>query len=267
MLFLDEDTRRRLQINQAISLAKRPAKPTAKGKLRQLGKKRFNALVGSTARVLQVGEPTKFEFEGACRAGLRSSLCLDGWSWPDADAASAEVVARALTKIGAVRPTWQQGQPEYTQAGFAPILRLRCKHCGNPIPPARIEGSTSTVLYCSAHCSNTASKNFKRLSGERVSRAEHLARCAARSRRLCVRCQKPFQSPQATRLFCSRECSIAERTKYPVIEKQCEQCGRSFTPSRSVRTSGQGGKFCSRGCYHEARAQRAAALGLRCEEM
>src|SRR5690606_16914077 len=80
-----------------------------------------------------------------CRHEMRSGLCLRGWPWADADAAAAEIVAAALNMVGARRPTWQQGQPEYVQFGVVLEERTRCVVCGWKLP----EGHR---LYCSPTC-------------------------------------------------------------------------------------------------------------------
>lgn len=86
--------------------------------------------------------------------GIRSGLILQGgWRWRDADAAARDVVRSALRRIGARRPSWQQGQPEFTQ--FAVLYeRTRCVRCGWKLPEGhrrfcsrRCSGAHFTALY------------------------------------------------------------------------------------------------------------------------
>lgn len=91
-------------------------------------------LIDQTAAIMRRGEPSVFAFEGFMRHGLRSGLCLRGWSWAEADDMAAEVVRLALQQIGAKRPTYQQGQPEWAQDGVILIDRERCIRCGWQLP-------------------------------------------------------------------------------------------------------------------------------------
>lgn len=91
-------------------------------------------LIDQAAAIMRRGEPSVFAFEGLMRHGLRSGLCLRGWSWSDADELAADVVRSALNQIGAKRPTYQQGQPEWTQEGVIMIERERCVRCGWRLP-------------------------------------------------------------------------------------------------------------------------------------
>lgn len=96
-------------------------------------------------RGMETGQPSHFAFEGHLRHVIRSNLCLQGWKWPAADVASAEVVAAALKQVGAKRPPWKEGQPEYVQFGVLMFERTRCVTCGGRLP----EGHK---LYCSRIC-------------------------------------------------------------------------------------------------------------------
>jgi hypothetical protein len=123
---------------------------TEKAKPRRLSKDRRRQLVAIVANILRSGEPTKFTFEATCRHAIRSRLCLQGWRWAEADTIAADIVATALRSIGAQRPAWKEGQPEYTQDGFAPILRTRCAHCGRPLP----DSDGTRRIHCSSVCAN-----------------------------------------------------------------------------------------------------------------
>jgi hypothetical protein len=105
-------------------------------------------IVDAVAEILKRGEPTRFAFEGVCRHGIRSSLCLQGWRWALADRVADDVVSAALDRIGAVRPLWKEAQPEWTQDGHVPIDRLLCRQCSRRLP----EHGSSHMIFCSSQC-------------------------------------------------------------------------------------------------------------------
>lgn len=104
-------------------------------KARKLSSSHRRRLIDGAAVVLRKGDPTPFAFEAFLRHGIRAGLCLRGWRWHEADEAAADVVVAALRQIGAQRPTWKQGQPEWTQEGVALVERTRCIRCGWKLPP------------------------------------------------------------------------------------------------------------------------------------
>jgi hypothetical protein len=103
-------------------------------KVVRINKDRRAHIVRVVAEVLARAEPTAFAFEAVCRYAIRSRLCLAGWRWADADDMPAGIVAAALKKVGAQRPTWKQGQQEWTQDGYGPIERTRCVRCNGRLP-------------------------------------------------------------------------------------------------------------------------------------
>lgn len=128
------------------------AKPKAKARfVARLAKHQRETMTAAVVRILAQGEPTKFAFEGACRHGLRSQLCLEGTAWAAADKFAAAIVGEALRRIGAVRPPWADGQPD--AATFHGTERFYCKNCGRPIPNDRGSyGSGMPVRFCSDLC-------------------------------------------------------------------------------------------------------------------
>jgi hypothetical protein len=131
---------------RAVRLAgsTRPANAVGRGGF-HLSAGTVSRYVGVLAPILRRAEPTPFALEGAMRASIRSRLCLRGWRWPDADRAAVEVVLIALNRIGAARPTWKQGQPEYTQDGTIRIPLTCCANCGSLLPDEHWR-------YCSPQC-------------------------------------------------------------------------------------------------------------------
>ncbi|MDR4306967.1 hypothetical protein IHQ68_10090 [Chelatococcus sambhunathii] len=117
----------RLSWTPAPVIVRRPVK-------RRLNRDRRQHLVVIVVAIMRAGDPTPFAFEATCRHAIRSRLCLSGWRWSEADAVALDIVLAALRQIGAQRPTWKQGQPEWTQDGHSPIERTRCVRCGSPLP-------------------------------------------------------------------------------------------------------------------------------------
>jgi hypothetical protein len=228
-----------------------PKTPTKVKMPRILAGVERKAVENHVKQILDSWESSKFQFEGPCRHGLRSTFCLQGHTWSTSDAEAEALVAEGLKRIGAVRPSWREGQPEYTQDGVVPVERLRCAHCGNPIPEDRGSRNGPTK-YCSELCGQAAYARKARIFGETVTRAEYLARQAAKSRATaerekdCQHCGKSFRPGYAIKRqrFCSPECGKAARKELPTGHLcTCVACGKNF---RS-RIADQ--KYCSRECY------------------
>lgn len=220
----------------------------AKPKARRLNKDRRRHLVENVVIILKTGEPTRFALEGSCRHGLRAGLCLDGWKWQEADEAAAEIVTTALKQIGAQRPTWAEGQPEWQE----PLTeRLYCARCKKRLPPPSEDHNNGIPRkYCSRLCLTAASHHRARLSGERMSRAERIAQWTAETAkrrkervRPCERCGEPFLPTQNSVRFCSVQCAAIERAKVARKPDQpCLTCGEPF------HAKGSSQKYCSMEC-------------------
>lgn len=152
---------------------------------------------------MRAAEPTPFAAEGPCRAGIRESLCLDGWRWSRADDEAADIVAAALAEVGARRPTWQQGQPEYTQPGALPILRQHCINCAKPLPEGHYK-------FCCRPCAKAyaSRRDLRHLDEELALKKKARAAVLRKERptRYCQRCKDPFKPGDKGQLFCSRRC-------------------------------------------------------------
>ncbi len=101
--------------------------------------RRYGALVDSLARTIRIafeaGETgSLWGLEGPLRASIRADLCLQGWKWRDADELAREVVAAAHSRVGAKRPSWNEGQLEWTIESGTLIQRTRCVRCHKPLP-------------------------------------------------------------------------------------------------------------------------------------
>lgn len=208
-----------LQLSPQLIGMLRTVQPTTEEKLRSAGaiarqkrsvrkinQARRNHLIDRVAAILRTGETSKFEFEASCRHGLRSSLCLQGWSWADADQLAAEIVAAALNRIGAERPSWKEGQPEYTQEGVIIEHRATCLRCrGGPLP----EGHWK---FCSSLCANAHKQSLMRLRrAEELAAMRHARRAVEKNHRQperpCETCRRPFAPSTKAARFCCTSCA------------------------------------------------------------
>ena len=103
------------------------------------GKGVFDALVRQLAGTIRLAfeagaTATLFGLEGPLRHGIRSDLCLQGWRWRDADAMARELLDMAFMVVRATRPSWNEGQPEWTTPANTLIKRTRCVRCHGPLP-------------------------------------------------------------------------------------------------------------------------------------
>lgn len=122
----------------------RQSRPNLKAR-RKLKAAHRSRLIESAASLMRRVEPTPFALEAPIRTWLRTRLCLRGWGWSEADLAAEDVVDRALARVGAERPTWKQGQPEWTQDGYSVVERFHCVNCGSPL-------SGDQRKFCSPQC-------------------------------------------------------------------------------------------------------------------
>ncbi|MFC5421041.1 hypothetical protein ACFPOB_15900 [Bosea eneae] len=225
----------------------------AKAKPRKLNRDRQARFVDNCVTIMGDGTPSHFEFEGACRSGIRSGLCEEGWSWREADRAAAIVVETALNRIGAIRPTWAEAQADFA---IDPMIeRVFCAHCGMRIPPDRVSSNGTPVKWCSDECGHVARTILKNKSGERVSRAEHLARCSVATQRTleeratdCAHCGKRFLTRRTDIKYCSQACYHAGQVY--LHPRQCEMCGTEFKPANGGEKLG---RYCSNECSGLAR--------------
>ncbi len=105
----------------------------------RLGPGRFDNLVRELAGVIRLAFEagaigSLFGLEGPLRHAVRSDLCLQGWRWRDADEMARELMDGALRAVRATRPSWNEGQPEWTIPANTLIERTRCVRCGKPLP-------------------------------------------------------------------------------------------------------------------------------------
>jgi hypothetical protein len=209
-----------------------------------------DAIVKFIAAILERGEPTRWAFEGACRAGLRSHRCLTGETWQDADDWAARIVKHALHRIGAtVRPTWEMGQPDDREDL---VERRFCVVCHGPLDAHGRRGQ----LYCSDACMSTGSNRSRmaRMAEEKAvstaafqvaeTRGEHLTR-------QCPQCERTFQVrwDYVVQKYCGQECANAAQIEAGTQRKRriCPNCGTEFQALHHHN------KYCSHKCYTAAK--------------
>lgn len=123
--------------------------------------RRYGALVDSLARTIRIafeaGETgSLWGLEGPLRASIRADLCLQGWKWRDADELSREVVAAAHSRVGARRPSWDEGQLEWTIEAGTLIERTRCIRCHKPLPEGHYK-------FCGSLCGDAHRHHIARI--------------------------------------------------------------------------------------------------------
>jgi endogenous inhibitor of DNA gyrase (YacG/DUF329 family) len=222
--------------------------------MRAIRKGTDDSMILAAVAILDTGQSSKFQYEGAVRHGLRAGLCLDGIPWSSADNRASRIVERALQKIGAARPTWQEAQPDHTDDRM--VERWHCKNCGRPVALGK---NGRPRKYCSDECLQIFHVRMNFRYGARQSRAEYLAACVANRKlrehgeRDCARCGKLFlQGSYRDRTYCSPECASAAKRDAMLIheDRPCTVCGTLFRP-RTVES-----KYCSRRCEADGKRQR-----------
>lgn len=118
-----------------------------------VGAGRFQTIVGDLAALVrlafQAGQiASVFGLEGPLRAGLRADFCLQGWGWRSADLMARDLMAEVFARIGAERPDWYEGQPEWTIRPGTLIERTRCVRCHTPLPEGHYK-------FCSRLCNTS----------------------------------------------------------------------------------------------------------------
>ena len=134
-------------------LARRQHRQERDARRGRLGSGRFDQMAGELADVIRLAfeagaTGSLWGLEGPLRSGIRSDLCRMGWRWSDADGMAGELLDEAFRRVRAVRPTWNEGQPEWVIHEGLLIERTRCVRCGNPLP----EGNHK---FCDHLCSGS----------------------------------------------------------------------------------------------------------------
>jgi len=207
---------RTYDLKSRITLAGPKPKPIFRGE------KRKN-VVAEAMNVMRDWRLSPFEHEGATRAGLRSSLCLDGYDWNRADGAAADIVKECLHRMGAERPTYLKGQREYT------IPREFCRCCLGPLDD---EALAARRAFCSEECRQSVRTRdtmlYERLMVDTRNRASFIKANAAAAPRSCSQCGKTYRAAKASQMVCSREC--AQQALRTIKPRNCLWCQKTFRP-------------------------------------
>lgn len=215
-------------------------------------------VVSQIAEQMKTWRKSPFEHEGPMRAGLRAGLCLSGTGWTLSDLAAADIVEEALRSIGAHRPTFEQGQPEYVHE------LTYCAHCSRPLGDEHLSGARR-LRFCSVECAKAAraKDDFRwRDQNDRMKRsAVEMIRREKMPTRQCEECGKGFRLPVTGReqRFCSQSCGTKHRMRQSAagIHHNCKFCGSEFV-SRSFAA-----RFCSPACTMMSRRMEAGSFPKR----
>jgi hypothetical protein len=115
---------------------------------------------------------------------------------------------------GANRPTWYQGQPAYTEEGFAPILRQHCARCGGKLDLLQQENGLA-LRFCSNACRVFHHRNAEqrtlddyhdaqRAAGE-LKRLERLTTCPCCGVECAPAKWRPIQQSRGSSDRCSKQ--------------------------------------------------------------
>ena len=222
------------------------------------------AKVDKVKDVLRDWTLSPFEHEGPTRAGIRAGLCLDGHDWRQADIEAEALVSEALHLMGAKRPTWIQGQPEYV------IGKENCATCRGPLDE---EAIASRDRFCCDECRQImrarSSTSYHYAMADRARWAYEVTRKEGIPERACGWCGTMFKPAGMETETCSTDCrEKLQRSR--LKNRVCRNCDEVFKPSKPHQ------KYCCLECNIEAqaekgKAERAARLEPRkcveCEEV
>lgn len=118
----------------------------------RLSKDRAENIIGNlcamTRHAMQTGRILiPLAYEALFRRVIRSELCLQGWRWQSADETACDLITITLSMLQAKRPTWNEGQPEWTIERGTLIERTRCATCHKPLPEHHTK-------FCGKGCRN-----------------------------------------------------------------------------------------------------------------
>lgn len=127
----------------------------------RLGRGRYPDLVKEVAGIIRLQRElgtifTPFGLEGALRHKIRSDLCLMFWRWADADRMAREMLADVFASLNAVRPSWKEGQPDWTVEAGTLIEREHCAYCYKSLPEGHYK-------FCSYVCGSRSRQAHYRL--------------------------------------------------------------------------------------------------------
>lgn len=191
--------------------------------------------------VLRDWRLSPFEFEGACRNGLRAALCDQGFSWERSNDEATSLVNAAITFLGYQRPTWDQGQREYV------VPREECSWCGGVVPSDLMTGKDRQYGFCSEICARAAVQERNWITIRRESKgyldAWDVIQRVNSEKRCCDHCGIEYRGLFGRGRFCSLACSSESQRTVPV--RYCKACRKEFYPRTNSPLKGH---YCSLKC-------------------
>lgn len=196
-------------------------------------------MVGKVMDVLRDWRLSPFEREGTTRAGIRAALVLEGHGWQKADAEAAGLVAEGLRLLGAVRPSYGEGQKVYT------LGRDMCAHCLGPLDD---EDMAARRRFCCDECRTMVKARDADLFTYLESFAMNAGYYAAFKEGLpdsdCEWCGQRYKMQHLKQRFCSKSCAQHERAGDRLVKvKPCLHCRNPFRGAQVEQ------KFCSAACH------------------
>lgn len=226
--------RRRIRLAELSTYRNGPDKPVTLARIYRGDARRV--MVGKIMDVLRDWRLSPFEFEGSTRAGMRAALVTDGHGWEKADDEAASILEECFRLMGAKRPTWLQGQPEYA-AG-----REYCIGCRGPLDA---EAIANGWRFCCHECASTTRNNRPEIYAFASQMARHASYYAAAKasipERECAWCGTMFRPAVVETIACSAKCAGRIRTD-AIPERDCLACGKRF------RGRSKESRFCSTKC-------------------
>lgn len=232
----------------------KPAKPVTLPRIFKGEKRRH--VVHEVMDAMRDWRVNQFENEGTMRHGLRSALCSKGERWDRADIEADLIVQESLNTLGAQRPSWEQGQPEYS------LSEEYCHWCYRIMPEEHFLG-TRSYRFCGVECARAARLSRMEQDGWADTAVGRSARKIilreAAPAKPCAHCGRAYKNvpggPQTT--FCSHQCSTESRRF--LTPRPCPQCDNSFQPADNTQV------HCSRECAWRGRKKAKIVTCLHCE--
>ncbi|MER9199664.1 hypothetical protein NKH74_10645 [Mesorhizobium sp. M0933] len=203
--------------------------------------KKQEVIVDRLATILKSSNVSVFQYEAPARHGLRQAMLAKGFAWQRSDDEAHRLISAAFHRIGAVRPTWQQGQREYT------IARENCSWCRGELDDEQI--ARNERFCCGEHAKAAVQLRdyeTRAMDDEIGRRAVYLIQRGNNPERKCGYCERRFKPLETEGEYCSRICR--RRSRGDLLEdRACLNCSAVFHPRADEF------KFCSTTCYGEAK--------------
>ncbi|WDR07293.1 hypothetical protein PSQ90_07705 [Devosia rhodophyticola] len=224
-----------------------------------LSKAKRQAIVEKVAVKMQDWRASPFQNEASFRHGLRAGLCLVGFSWHRSDLEASVIVSASLNKIGAVRPTWAEGQCEYLGAYD------NCVHCGHELSNDQIvHGDRFCDLDCvKAHRLSTGNQDLTRYR-ELAKSATRIITISKRKKQICEQCGNSFVKRGNTDngRYCTVKCAGEAKRTRPDLVCENSDCGTIFKANAQWKNSTH--HYCSAACAHSDRDRWAPTYECEC---